>query len=158
MQQARCLVQKPEKQELKEEKKQSSSETAMLWYHICCAFVQEELLHISQHTVIDTVNYWPGKLLLKTHNQPFELYKPRQMQFCFLRTCTPSQFRLQLQKMEVNKLQKTALGDKFVQNLVIIWHKCSGLQVFWKFIAQCKNTGTAYSEKFSIRPDVLNIY
>lgn len=61
-------------------KNQGTCEIAILWYHMCCAFVQQELLPISQHTVIDTVNYWPGKLLLKTHNQPFELYKPREMQ------------------------------------------------------------------------------
>lgn len=30
-------------------------------------------------TAIDTINYWAGKLLLKTYNQPSEPYKPKEM-------------------------------------------------------------------------------
>lgn len=60
------------KTKMKQEKNQGSSET----YDIVSAVY---FCNRNPCTVIDAVNYQAGKLPLKTYNQPFELYKPKEM-------------------------------------------------------------------------------
>lgn len=83
-------------------------------------------------TVIDAVNYRAGKLPLKTYNQPFELYKPKEMWHAIL--LPQVSLGINLRKWRWTNCRQQLLEESLF--CISSSNTCrinSGLQVFWKY-------------------------